>query len=181
MRTTKSTKIMVAILAMALSAGAQTVARSASSAISFRAEVAKVLRLQSNLRQVQQAGVSAEVFTAGPSTLRVAVQISGSAPVLRLPVAITSNVRSCLLQARASSSSSTAVIGLAGDPGQDPLGRQVLSRALPLDRDPVFAMVSSPAMAMGSTDTTIELRFDPVPSGETRTVTFELSLLESGR
>ena len=176
-----TSSILIAVLGTALPLCAQSPVRSGSATISFRAEVAKVLKLQAAQRVVEQDGVSAEVLTLGPSTLKVAVRISGLSPVLRLPVAITANVRSFLLQARTLSQEPLAVIGLADSSGQDGLGRRIISRALPLDRDPVFAMVSAPSLTAGSSDTTIELRFDPVPSGESRLVTFELSLLESGR
>ena len=179
MEVKSSVRIMTVVLGLGLSLSAQTVKTSASAAVSFRAEVAKVLRLESAAPITQQEGVAAQVMAIGPSTLRIAVRVSGDAPVLRLPVSITANVRSYLLQARSLSAPGAGSIGLA-DSARDLPGRQLLSRTLPLDHDPVFAVMSSPVPMAGTGAATVELRFDPVPSGETRLVTFELSLLESG-
>jgi hypothetical protein len=153
--------------------------RSQAGSINLTATVPAILKMAPAQRVIVSGPVSALMHNAADDELVVYLRVSASAGETRiqLPVLVSSNLRSFILQAKTTSAVGT--ISVAADAASDK--QEYVSRPKSLGANTVFAIASRtntrPAVDV---PTTIELQVGAVPAGEERNYRVSIRMARHG-
>ena len=160
------------------SASAQTNSRSA--AVGMMATVLPNLKLQPKIFAVRDNVVSANIAPEGSDRFLVHAQITGEGKaLLRIPVWLSSNVKSFILSA-ASSDSTNGTVQMVSS-GSDKIS--LLSNPKPLQSSPIFALglpAAGRLSAGGTLDGTIEIALAGLADGGTKEISIRVNIGQNG-